>query len=124
MEVILTNDASQPVGPYSQAIVSGGWIYTSGQIPVGVDGKVVGADIEAQTEQVMRNLKAVLGAAGAGLGDVVKATVFLKNMGDFAKFNAVYARHFGSHKPARSTAEVSKLALDVLVEIEVIAAKA
>jgi 2-iminobutanoate/2-iminopropanoate deaminase len=123
VEVILTKESAQPVGPYSQAMAANGWIFTSGQIPIGVDGKVVGADIEAQTEQVMKNLKAVLAAAGAGLQDVVKATVFLKNFGDFGKFNAVYAKHFGMHKPARSTAEVSKLALDVLVEIEVIAVK-
>jgi 2-iminobutanoate/2-iminopropanoate deaminase len=123
MEVILTKEASQPVGPYSQAMAAGGFIFTSGQIPVGVDGKVVGTEIEGQTEQVIKNLKAVLAAGGAGLQDVVKATVFLKNLGDFAKFNAVYAKHFGSHKPARSTAEVSGLALGVLVEIEVIAQK-
>jgi 2-iminobutanoate/2-iminopropanoate deaminase len=121
MEVILTKDAAQPVGPYSQAITVNGWIYTSGQIPTGPDGKIVGTDIETQTEQVIRNLKAVLGAAGAGLEDIVKATVFIKNLGDFARFNAVYARHFGAHKPARSTAEVSRLALDSLIEIEVIA---
>jgi 2-iminobutanoate/2-iminopropanoate deaminase len=123
VDVILTKDAAQPVGPYSQAIVANGWIYTSGQIPTGPDGKIVGTDIETQTEQVVKNLKAVLAAGGAGLDDVVKATVFLKNLGDFARFNAVYAKHFGSHKPARSTAEVSRLALDSLVEIEVIAAK-
>jgi 2-iminobutanoate/2-iminopropanoate deaminase len=123
MDVVLTRDAAQPVGPYSQAIVANGWIYTSGQIPTGPDGKIVGTDIETQTEQVIKNLKAVLGAAGAGLEDVVKATVFMKNLGDFARFNAVYAKQFGSHKPARSTAEVSRLALDSLVEIEVIAAK-
>jgi 2-iminobutanoate/2-iminopropanoate deaminase len=121
MEVILTKDAAQPVGPYSQAIKADGWIYTSGQIPTGADGKIVGNDIEAQTEQVIKNLKAVLAAAGAGLEDIVKVTVFLKNLGDFARFNSVYSRNFGSHKPARSTAEVSRLALDSLVEIEVIA---
>jgi len=121
MEAILTKEAAQPVGPYSQAIVANGWVYTSGQIPVGVDGKVVGSDIETQTEQVMRNVKAVLAAAGARMEDVVKVTAFLKDLGDFAKFNGVYARHFGSHKPARSTAEVSRLAMDVLVEVEAIA---
>lgn len=123
VDVVLTKEAAQPVGPYSQAIVANGWIYTSGQIPTGPDGKIIGNDIETQTEQVIKNLKAVLGAAGAGLEDVVKATVFIKNLGDFARFNAVYAKHFGSHKPARSTAEVSRLALDSLVEIEVIAVR-
>jgi len=124
LETILTKDAASPVGPYSQAIAANGFIFTSGQIPTGPDGKIVGSDIETQTEQVIKNLKAVLAAGGAGLQDVVKATVFLTDLGDFAKFNAVYARHFGSHKPARSTAEVSKLALGARVEIEVIAAKA
>jgi 2-iminobutanoate/2-iminopropanoate deaminase len=123
MDVILTKDAAQPVGPYSQAISTNGWIFTSGQIPTSAEGKIVGNDIETQTEQVIKNLKAVLAAGGAGLEDVVKATVFLKNLGDFARFNAVYAKHFGMHKPARSTAEVSRLALDSLVEIEVIAVK-
>ncbi|HSV26958.1 MAG TPA: Rid family detoxifying hydrolase [Sedimentisphaerales bacterium] len=123
VETILTKDAAGPVGPYSQGIVCGGFIFTSGQIPVGTDGKLVGDDIETQTEQVMRNLKAVLAAGGAGLQDVVKATVFLTDLSDFARFNAVYARHLGSHRPVRSTAEVTRLALGARVEIDVIAAK-
>jgi 2-iminobutanoate/2-iminopropanoate deaminase len=120
MQVIDSSDAPSAIGPYSQAIVADGFLFTSGQIPLTPGGEVVAADIEAQTEQVLSNLAAVIGSAGASLRDVVKTTVFVTNLDDFARLNAVYERHFGSHKPARSTVQVARLPRDVLVEIEFI----
>jgi len=120
MNIIQTERAPQAIGPYSQATVVDRWLFTSGQIPLTPAGELVTGDIEAQTEQVFRNLEAVLAAAGASLADVVKTTVFVKNLNDFARLNAVYERHFGAHKPARSTVEVARLPRDVLVEIEAI----
>ena len=96
-------------------------MFTSGQIPLAADGTLVTGDIATQTRQVLANLAAVLAAAGASLGDVVKTTVFLKDLGDFAAMNAVYEQAFGSHKPARSTVEVARLPREVGVEIEAIA---
>jgi 2-iminobutanoate/2-iminopropanoate deaminase len=120
MNIIQTDRAPQAIGPYSQATVVERWLFTSGQIPLTAAGELVDGDIEAQTEQVFRNLEAVLAAAGTSLADVVKTTVFVKDLNDFARLNAVYERHFGTHKPARSTVEVARLPRDVLVEIEVI----
>ena len=121
MTVISTEKAPAAIGPYSQAIVTGGLVYTSGQIPLDpAAGTVVGDEIVAQTEQVIANLKAVLEAAGTDLAKAVKTTCFLKNLGDFAVFNEVYARYF-TGKPARSCVEVSALPKGVLVEIEVVA---
>lgn len=120
IKVIDTNAAPKAIGPYCQAIVVDGWLFTSGQIPLTPSGELVAGDIEAQTEQVFSNLAAVLAAAGASLGDVVKTTVFVTNLNDFARLNAIYERHFGAHKPARSTVQVARLPRDVLVEIEVI----
>ena len=120
MNIIQTDRAPQAIGPYSQATVVERWLFTSGQIPLTAAGELVDGDIEAQTEQVFRNLEAVLAAAGKSLADVVKTTVFVKDLNDFARLNAVYERHFGTHKPARSTVEVARLPRDVLVEIEVI----
>jgi len=120
MNIIRTERAPQAIGPYSQATVVDRWLFTSGQIPLTPAGELVTGDIEAQTEQVFRNLEAVLAAAGASLADVVKTTVFVKNLNDFARLNAVYERHFGAHKPARSTVEVARLPREVLVEIEAI----
>ena len=121
MKVISTEKAPAAIGPYSQAIVTGGLVYTSGQIPLDpAAGTVVGDEIVAQTEQVIANLKAVLEAAGTDLAKAVKTTCFLKNLGDFAVFNEVYARYF-TGKPARSCVEVSALPKGVLVEIEVVA---
>ena len=120
MKIIQTDRAPQAIGPYSQATVVERWLFTSGQIPLTAAGELVDGDIEAQTEQVFRNLEAVLAAAGTSLADVVKTTVFVKDLNDFARLNAVYERHFGTHKPARSTVEVVRLPRDVLVEIEVI----
>ncbi|MGD0475193.1 MAG: RidA family protein [Candidatus Velthaea sp.] len=120
MQVVDTSGAPRAIGPYSQAIVVDGFLFTSGQIPLTPSGDVVAADIEAQTDQVLSNLAAVIAAAGASLCDVVKTTVFVINLDDFARLNAVYERHFGSHKPARSTVQVARLPRDVLVEIEFI----
>jgi 2-iminobutanoate/2-iminopropanoate deaminase len=120
MKIIDTDTAPKAIGPYSQAVVINGMLYSSGQIPLTPDGELVTGDIEAQTEQVFRNLKAVLASAGASLGDVVKTTVFVRDLNDFVRLNAVYERHFGTHKPARSTVEVARLPRDAAVEVEVI----
>lgn len=120
MKQIQTQKAPAAIGPYSQAMVSGSLLFTSGQIPLRPDGSLVEGGIEVQTQQVFDNLRAVIEAAGATLGQVVKTTVFLKNLEDFAAMNAIYAAAFGSHCPARSTVQVARLPRDVLVEIEAI----
>lgn len=120
MDIVKTEQAPQAIGPYSQAIIVDKWLFSSGQIPLTPSGELVQGDIEAQTEQVFRNLKAVLSAAGASLADVVKTTVFVQDLNDFARLNAVYERSLGEHKPARSTVQVARLPRDVLVEIEII----
>jgi 2-iminobutanoate/2-iminopropanoate deaminase len=121
-EVIATKDAPQAIGPYSQAIKAAGLVFCSGQIALDpASGTIVAGDVAGQTERVLRNLSAVLAAAGSGLDRVVKTTVFLKNMGDFAAMNEVYGRHFKTAPPARSTVEAARLPKDVLVEIDVIA---
>lgn len=121
MKIIDTSAAPKAIGPYAQAVLIDGWLFSSGQIPLTADGQLAGPDIEAQTEQVFDNLEAVLAAAGASLAQVVKATVFVKDLEDFARLNRVYARRFGAHTPARSTVEVARLPRDVKVEIEVVA---
>lgn len=121
MQVIASPAAPAAIGPYAQAIVADGWLFTSGQIPLSAAGQLAGTDIESQTEQVFDNLSAVLSAAGASLAEVVKSTVFVQDLNDFARLNAVYERRFGHHKPARSTVQVARLPRDVLVEIEVVA---
>ena len=121
MNTIDTNAAPKAIGPYAQAIVVDGWLYSSGQIPLTPQGEMVADDIAAQTEQVFDNLAAVLAAAGASLAHVVKATVFVRDLNDFARLNAVYERRFAGHKPARSTVQAARLPRDVSVEIEVIA---
>jgi 2-iminobutanoate/2-iminopropanoate deaminase len=121
MKVIETKSAPAAIGPYSQAYVSGNLVFTSGQIPLSAEsGQVVGTTVAEQTEKVIRNLKAVLEAAGSSLSGVVKTTCFLADMNDFAAFNEVYAKHF-SAKPARSTVAVRQLPRGVLVEIEAVA---
>jgi 2-iminobutanoate/2-iminopropanoate deaminase len=121
MREIKTNAAPAAIGPYSQAYASGNLVFTSGQIPLFAEsGEVAGSTIGEQTEQVIRNLKAVLEAAGSSLAKVLKTTCFLADMNDFAAFNEVYARHF-SGRPARSTVAVRQLPKSVLVEIEAIA---
>lgn len=121
MKVISVDQAPKAIGPYSQGIVVDGWFFASGQIPLDVEGQIVGEDVETQAEQVFQNLKAVLACAGSSLDRVVKTTVFLTDLGEFSKLNRVYAKHFGDHVPARSCVEVARLPRDVLVEIEVIA---
>ncbi|MEI8362636.1 MAG: RidA family protein [Betaproteobacteria bacterium] len=120
MHVIQTPLAPAAIGPYSQAMVVGDLLFTSGQIPLRADGTLVEGDIAIQTTQVLANLKAVIEAAGASLSKVAKTTVFLKNLDDFGAMNAIYAEAFGSHTPARSTVQVAKLPRDSLVEIEAI----
>jgi 2-iminobutanoate/2-iminopropanoate deaminase len=120
MKVIQTPNAPAAIGPYSQAMVAGDLLFTSGQIPLRADGTLNDGDITEQTTQVLANLKAVIEAAGASLNKVVKTTVFLKNLDDFVAMNKVYGETFGSHRPARATVQVAKLPRDVLVEIEAI----
>jgi 2-iminobutanoate/2-iminopropanoate deaminase len=121
-EVISTKDAPQAIGPYSQAIKANGFIFTSGQVAIDpANQQVITGDVAAQTDRVLRNLSEILEAAGSGLGKVVRATVFLKNMNDFTAMNAVYGKYFSTVPPARSTVEVARLPKDVLVEIDVIA---
>jgi 2-iminobutanoate/2-iminopropanoate deaminase len=121
-KIISTKDAPQAIGPYSQAIKANGFVFTSGQIAIDpATQQVVGADVAAQTERVLRNVSEILEAAGSGLGKVVRSTVFLKNMNDFGAMNQVYGKYFSSAPPARSTVEVARLPKDVLVEIDVIA---
>lgn len=120
--VVQTKEAPAAIGPYSQAVVAGGFVFCSGQIALDpATGAVVDGDVKAQAERVLANLRAVLEAAGSGLGRVVKTTIFLKSMGDFAAVNEVYARHFASEPPARSTVAAAGLPRDVLVEIEAVA---
>ncbi|MEW8969843.1 MULTISPECIES: RidA family protein [Mesobacillus] len=121
MNIVQTSNAPAAIGPYSQGVVVNNLFYSSGQIPLTPEGVMVEGDIQAQTHQVFQNLKAVLEAAGASLETVVKATVFIKNMDEFAQLNEVYAEYFNVHKPARSTVEVARLPKDALVEIEVVA---
>jgi 2-iminobutanoate/2-iminopropanoate deaminase len=121
MKTVQTSDAPQAIGPYSQAMKVGDFIFTSGQIALTPNGVMVQNDIELQTAQVMKNLKAVLEAAGSSLQNVVKTTIFLADMDDFAAVNAVYEKWFDGHKPARSTVAVKTLPKNALVEIECIA---
>lgn len=121
MKTVSTTNAPAAIGPYAQGIVVNNMFYSSGQIPLTASGELVEGDIEVQTNQVFENLKAVLAAAGSSLNQIVKTTVFMKDMNDFAIMNEVYASHFGEHKPARSAVEVARLPKDVKVEIEVIA---
>jgi len=121
-EVIFTEKGPKAIGPYSQAIKANGFIFTSGQIAIDpATQQVVTGDVAAQTDRVLRNLSEILEAAGSGLGKVLRSTVFLKNMDDFATMNAVYGKYFSTAPPARSTVEVARLPKDVLVEIDVIA---
>ncbi|CAA6798408.1 MAG: Bona fide RidA/YjgF/TdcF/RutC subgroup [uncultured Sulfurovum sp.] len=121
MKFISTEKAPPAIGPYSQAVVANGMIYTSGQIAMDEKGIIVADDIVNQTHQVMKNLFYVLEAADAHFNDVVKTTIFLADMDDFAKVNEVYSHHFALHKPARSTVAVKTLPKNVLIEIECIA---
>ena len=122
-QIVATNLAPKAIGPYSQAVIHNGIAYLSGQIPLDpATGQVVEDDIAVQTERVLESLKAVLEACGSSLGQVLKTTVFLKDMGEFPKMNEVYARYFSENPPARATVEAARLPRDVRVEIEAIAA--
>jgi 2-iminobutanoate/2-iminopropanoate deaminase len=124
-QTISTDHAPKAIGPYSQAVISGGFAFLSGQIPLDpVTNQLVDGDIGVQTERVFENLRAVLEAAGSSLERVVKTTVFLKDMGEFSKMNEVYARYFPQNPPARSTVEAARLPRDVRVEIDCIASVA
>jgi 2-iminobutanoate/2-iminopropanoate deaminase len=120
--VVATDQAPAAVGPYSQAVRAGGLVFTAGQIPIDpASGKLVGGDIQEQARRVLQNLQAVLDAAGASMADVVKTTVFLKDMGDFQTMNEVYAQFFTENPPARSAVQVAALPLGVDIEIEAVA---
>ena len=119
---IETTDAPAPVGPYSQAIRAGGFLFLSGQIALDpASGAMVEGGVEAQTRQVMNNLLAVLTAAGASFADVVKVTIFVKDMNDFGDVNEIYASCLGDHRPARACVEVARLPKDALVEMDLVA---
>lgn len=121
-KIVHTDQAPKAIGPYSQAIAANGFLFVSGQIPVNpASGEVVSSDIKKQTEQSLKNLQAILASEGRTVADVVKTTVFIKNMNDFAQVNEVYAGVFTENPPARSCVEVARLPKDVLVEIEAIA---
>ncbi|HTJ87477.1 MAG TPA: RidA family protein [Terriglobales bacterium] len=121
-EIISTPDAPKAIGPYSQGIRANGFIFVSGQVAIDpATQQVISGDVAAQTARVIQNLSEILEAADSGLGKVVRTTVFLKNMNDFAAMNEVYGKYFSASPPARSTVEVSRLPKDVLVEIDVIA---
>jgi len=121
MQRVQTERAPAAIGPYSQAVVAGEWVFVSGQIPLTPAGELVEGGIEAQTEQALRNLQAVLEAAGSGLDRVVQVSAFLASMDDFARFNEVYARFFSEPYPARAVIEAARLPKDVRVEVACIA---
>lgn len=121
MKVVSTSHAPAAIGPYSQGIIVNNMFYSSGQIPLTLEGTMVEGGVKEQAHQVFRNLQAVLEEAGASLETVVKTTVFIQNMDDFAAINEVYGEYFSEHKPARSCVEVARLPKDALLEIEVIA---
>ena len=122
--VVATDAAPRAIGPYSQGITTDGLVFTAGQVALDPkSGELVGTTTAQQTEQVLQNLEAVLAAAGTSLGNVVKTTVYLADMADFAQMNEVYAKHFGTHKPARSTVQAAGLPKAARVEIDVIAVK-
>jgi len=121
-EVVSTNEAPGAIGPYSQAIKAGGMVFCSGQIPIDpATGQFISDDVAEQTEQVFKNLEAVLKAAGSGFANVVKTTVFLADMNDFGAMNEVYSKFFTDNKPARATVQAARLPRDAKVEIECIA---
>jgi 2-iminobutanoate/2-iminopropanoate deaminase len=121
-EIIFSENAPQPIGPYSQAIkATGSFIFVSEQIPLKPDGKLAGEDIETQTRQAIENIKAILESSGANLMNVVRTTVFMKDLSDFQKMNAIYNEYFGESKPARTAVEVCRIPKDVLIGIDAIA---
>jgi 2-iminobutanoate/2-iminopropanoate deaminase len=121
MKIVSTLNAPQAIGPYSQAMVVNGMVYTSGQIALTPAGEMLENDVELQAHQVLKNLSNVLEASGSSLDKVIKTTIFLADMDDFLKINAIYAEYFGEHKPARSTVAVKTLPKNALIEIDCIA---
>ena len=121
MKVVNTSKAPEALGPYSHATVINGLVFTSGQIPLNLDGEIVSDDVKAQTKQVLENIKVVLDEAGSDIDSVIKATIFIADMNEFQNINEVYGEYFAEHQPARSCVEVARLPKDVKVEIEVIA---
>jgi 2-iminobutanoate/2-iminopropanoate deaminase len=121
MKFIQTNRAPSAIGPYSQAVVANGMVFTSGQIALTPEGVMLESDIVIQTKQVLQNLQAVLEEAGASMQSVIKTTIFLASMDDFSTVNEIYAEAFGSHKPVRSTVAVKTLPRNALVEIDAVA---
>jgi 2-iminobutanoate/2-iminopropanoate deaminase len=121
MKIVSTLNAPQAIGPYSQAMVVNGMVYTSGQIALTPAGEMLENDVELQAHQVLRNLSNVLEASGSSLDKVIKTTIFLADMDDFLKINAIYAEYFGEHKPSRSTVAVKTLPKNALIEIDCIA---
>ncbi len=121
MELVNTQRAPEAIGPYSQAVIANGLVYTSGQIALTPDGELIERDIKMQTKQVLTNLKNVLESVESGLDRVIKTTIYLENMEDFGIVNVIYAEYFGDHKPARSTVAVKTLPKNVLIEIDCIA---
>jgi 2-iminobutanoate/2-iminopropanoate deaminase len=121
MEIVNTEKAPEAIGPYSQAVIANGLIYTSGQIALTPSGELIERDIKKQTRQVLTNLKNVLESVESGLDRVIKTTIYLENMEDFGIVNVIYAEYFGDHKPVRSTVAVKTLPKNVLVEIDCIA---
>jgi 2-iminobutanoate/2-iminopropanoate deaminase len=121
MTIVHTPNAPAAIGPYSQAMVANGMVFTSGQIALTPSGEMIQGDVSAQCTQVLSNLKAVLEASGSSLNKVIKTTIFLSDMDDFDAVNALYAQAFGDHKPARSTVAVKTLPKNALVEIDAIA---
>ncbi|NOZ21750.1 MAG: RidA family protein [Planctomycetes bacterium] len=121
-KIVSTDDAPGAIGPYSQAVMANGFVFLSGQIPLDpATGQIVEGGIADQTRRVLENLKAVVEAAGSGLDKVVKTTVYLSDMNNFAEMNGIYAEYLGDHRPARATVEVARLPKDVLIEIDMIA---
>jgi 2-iminobutanoate/2-iminopropanoate deaminase len=121
-DIVLTDKGPKPIGPYSQAVKSNGFLFASGQVALDPrSNEFIGGDIRQQTERAMENIKAIIEAAGSNLHHVVKTTVFLKDMNDFAAMNEAYGKYFPTAPPARSTVQVARLPKDALVEIEVIA---
>ena len=121
MKIITTENAPPAIGPYSQAVECGGFLFTSGQIPMKSDGTLVEGEIEVQTHQVFENLIATLKAASLGLEDVIKVSIFISDMDEFSRINEVYGEYFVTHKPARTTVQVARLPKDVGLELEVVA---
>lgn len=121
MKVVNTSKAPEALGPYSHATVINGLVFTSGQIPLNLDGEIVSDDVKVQTKQVLENVKVVLDEAGSDIDSVIKATIFIADMNEFQNINEVYGEYFAKHQPARSCVEVARLPKDVKVEIEVIA---